>query len=162
MSRIHVARAHGRGGASRRVTWTRLAALPRWFQRILAGVLGGAGDAFAVLVAVGTSAKDAFKDLPQNRVPHVSMGVGPAIVQTRWGRGEHVWAPCCRHRLARIKLGFTSLVFPLQQDLHGGLRGPFQVELAEAPRRGPDLRGRDVVGPGPVLVCRALIHRVPL
>lgn len=58
----------------------------------------------------------------------------------------------------------TSLVLPLQQDLHGGLRGTFQVELAqaEASGGGPDLGGGEVVGPGPVLFHRALIHRMPL
>lgn len=74
------ARADRRRGVSRRITWTRLAALPRQFQGILAGVVGGAADALAVLVAVSTGAKDAFQDLPQNRVPHVSVRVGPAAV----------------------------------------------------------------------------------
>lgn len=93
MSRIcEVARRRRRG--SRLITWTRLAALSSWFQRILARVLGGAGDAFAVLVTIITCAKDAIQDLPQDRVPHVSMRVGPAIVQTRWEEGnasERTW-----------------------------------------------------------------------
>ncbi len=61
-------------------TWTSLATLSRWFQRMLAWVLAGARDAFAVLEAIGTSAQDAFQDLPQNWVPHVSMRVRLAIV----------------------------------------------------------------------------------
>lgn len=46
--------------------------------------MAGTRDAFAVLHAVTASAEDAFQDLPQNWVPHVSMGVGLAVVQTRW------------------------------------------------------------------------------
>lgn len=69
-------------------TWTRLAALPRWFHRMLAWVLAGTRDAFAVLEAISTSAEDAFQDLPQNWVPHVSMRVCLAIVQTRWEKWE--------------------------------------------------------------------------
>lgn len=61
-------------------TWTSLAALSRQFQRMLAWVLAGARDAFAVLEAISTSAQDAFQDLPQNWVPHVSMRVRLAIV----------------------------------------------------------------------------------
>lgn len=61
-------------------TWTSLAALPHRLQRMLARVLAGARDAFAVLQAVSTSAQDAFQDLPQNWVPHVSMRVRLAIV----------------------------------------------------------------------------------
>lgn len=64
---------------------------------MLAWVLAGTSDAFAVLDPISTSAQDAFQDLTQNGVPHVSMRVCLAIVGTR------------------------SIVFPLQQNLHGGL-----------------------------------------
>lgn len=47
---------------------------------MLTWVLAGARDAFTVLEAIDTSAKDAFQDFPQNWVPHVSMGVRLAIV----------------------------------------------------------------------------------
>lgn len=82
---------------------------------------------------------------------------------------EHVWAPGCREHGSKFKhpywiFSLTSLVFPLQQNLHGGLWGTFEIELteAEASGRDPDLRGCEVVGPGPVVFCRALIHRMPL
>lgn len=64
---------------------------------MLAWVLAGTSDAFAFLEAISTSAQDAIQDLTQNWVPHVSMRVRLAIVGTR------------------------SMVFPLQQNLHGGL-----------------------------------------
>lgn len=56
----------------------------------------------------------------------------------------------------------TSLVFPLQQNLHGGLWSPFKVEFTEtrASRRGPGCSG--AVGPHPALFSRALINRMPL
>ena len=61
-------------------TWTSLAALSCWFYRMLAWVLAGACDAFTVLKAISASAQDAFQDLPQNWMPHVSMRVRLAIV----------------------------------------------------------------------------------
>lgn len=73
------------------LTWTRLAALSHCLQGALTRILTGTRDAFAVLQAVSASAEDTFQDLPQNWVPHVSMGVGLAIVQTRWWwNGKHL------------------------------------------------------------------------
>lgn len=66
----------------RLATWTSLAALAHWLHGLLAWVLAGTRDAFAVLEAIGTGAQDAFQDLPQHWMPHVSVRVGLAIVQT--------------------------------------------------------------------------------
>lgn len=85
-------------------------------------------------------------------------------INTLRGR-EDVWGPGSNGQTSALEIScLTSLVLPLQQDLHGGLRGTLQVELAEAEAsgRGPDLRGCEMVGPGPVLFHRALIHRMPL
>lgn len=94
--------------------WTCLAALSWRFDGMFAWILAGTCDALTVLEAISTSAHDAFQDLPQNWVPHVSMRVCLSIVQT------------------------SSLVFPLEQDLHSGLGASFEVEFAQTLGRGPD------------------------
>ena len=140
---------------------------------MLAWVLAGACDAFAVLEPIGASAQDAFQDFPQNWVPYVSMGVRLAIVQTRWEKWETSERRAtygsnravARNMSIKSKhlyriFGLTSLVFPLQQNLHGGLRGSSQVQLAEAQASGgrPDLRWSGPVGARPALLSRTLIH----
>lgn len=71
-------------------TWADLAALPSHFLGLTAGVLGGAGDAMAVLVAIHTCAQDAGHGTEgeHSRVPHFPMGVRLPIVGASWNMGS--------------------------------------------------------------------------
>lgn len=60
--------------------WAGLAALALGSDGMFAGELFGTRDASTGLEAISTSAQDAFQDLPQNWVPHVSMRVGLSVV----------------------------------------------------------------------------------
>lgn len=98
--------------------WTNLAALPLGFRGMLAWILAGTCEAFAVLYAILTGTQDALQDLPQDRMPHVTMRVGVAAVLT------------------------CLLVVFLQQEIHGGLCSTFEVEFGQAQASGstPDCR----------------------
>lgn len=94
---------------------------------------------------------------------------------------ENIWALCyiwkrsqsweehphkIKH-LYRIFLfwqSLTSLVFPLQQNLHSGLWSPFEVKFteAQASRRSPDPGWSGPVGPRPALLSRTLVDWMPL
>lgn len=68
------------------------------------------------------------------------------------------------HPLTCYFESLTSLVFPLQQDLHSGLSGPFQVQLAEAQASGsrPDSGWGSRVRMHPELLSSTLVDGVPL
>lgn len=97
-------------------------------------------------------------------------------INTLWEM-ENIWALCCiwkqswscEEHVYKIKhlyriFCLTSLVFPLQQNLHGGLRSSFQVKPTEvqAPGRRPDLGWSRTVRPPPALLSRTLINWMPL
>lgn len=63
-------------------TWTNLTAFPLYLYGMLAWILVGTRDAPAFLKAVPAGAQNAVQDLPQRRVPHVTMRIGLAIVHT--------------------------------------------------------------------------------
>lgn len=57
-------------------TWANFTAFSFYLHGVFAWVLVGAGEAFALLKAISAGAQDALQNLPQHRVPHVTMGVG--------------------------------------------------------------------------------------